>query len=132
MLKNSVSEQFGLHGYALVSEACVATLEIDRAGLCEHSELYEGIGEIRGVVIDLRERWDAAEPVKLADADADVVLSADVAASAEGAWDALTDAAKQLCWRVGATQVEADGEPGVGTKTHCVHGRTTISQEIVD
>lgn len=132
MLKNSVAEDFGLHGYALLSDACVARLDIDRAGLREHGDSYEGIGEIRGVVVDLAERWRAAAPVKLGDDDADVLLAQDVAAPVAGVWDALTDAAKQLRWRVGATQVELDGEPGLGTVTHCVHGRSTITQEIVD
>lgn len=132
MLKNSVAESFGLRGYALLSDACVASLGIERAGLREHSERYDVIGEVRGVVIDLEEHWRATAAVKLADDDADIVLSANVAAPVASVWDSLTDAAKQLRWRVGATRVEPDGEPGLGTKTHCVHGRATITQEIVD
>jgi uncharacterized protein YndB with AHSA1/START domain len=132
MLKNSVTEQFGLRGYALLSDACLISIGIDQAGLHRHSERYEDIGEVAGVVIDLEEPWRAAAPVRLADGDADIVLTADVAASAARVWDAQTDAAKQLGWRVGATRVEPDGDPGIGTKTHCVHGNTTITQEIVD
>lgn len=132
MLKNSVAERFGVSGYALLSDACVARLGIDPTGLPGHSERYDDIGEVGGVVVDLEEPWHAAAPVRLADEDADIVLSADVAAPVANVWDAMTDAAKQLRWRVGATRVDPDGEPGLGTKTHCVHGNTKITQEIVD
>jgi uncharacterized protein YndB with AHSA1/START domain len=132
MLKNSVAERLGLRGYALLSDACVTSLGLERAGLREHSERYDDIGEVAGVIIDLEEPWRSAAPVHLADGDADIVLSADVAAPVASVWDALTDAAKQLRWRVGARRIEPDGEPGIGTKTHCVHGDTTITQEIVD
>ena len=95
-------------------------------------ERYGDIGEVAGVAIDVGERGRSAAPVQLADADADIVLSVDAAAPVACVWDALTNASKQLRWRVGATRVEPDGEPDVGTKTHCVHGNTKISQEIVD
>jgi uncharacterized protein YndB with AHSA1/START domain len=132
MLKNSVAERFSLNGYALLSDACVGALGIERSGLREHAESYAEIGEVRGVVVDLAERWRAAPRVRLRDDDAEIVLAADVDAPIERVWHAHTDAAEQLRWRVGATAVKPDGEPGVGTKTHCVHGKSTITQEIVD
>ena len=132
MLKNSVAERFGLRGYALLSDACVRSLGMDRAGLREHSERYGDIGEVAGVAIDVGERGRSAATVQLADADAEILLSVDTAAPVACVWDALTNASKQLRWRVGATRVEPDGEPDFGTKTHCVHGNTKISQEIVD
>ncbi|HWG08273.1 MAG TPA: DUF2652 domain-containing protein [Solirubrobacteraceae bacterium] len=132
LLKNTVGERLSLHGYALLSDACVSALRLDPAGLREHVESYEGIGEVHGVVVDLAERWRRAAPVRLNDGQADVLMRADVAAPAERVWSALTDAGEQLRWRVGATRVEPDGEPGVGTRTHCVHGKNAITQEIVD
>ena len=38
-------------------------------------------------------------------------------------------------WRVGVDEIRESspaGARGVGTVTHCVHGRSTIAQEIVD
>src|ERR1700730_9123935 len=67
ILKNSVAERFSLRGYALLSDACVSSLGMDRAGLRVHSERYEDIGEITGVVIDLEEAWHAPARVGLAD-----------------------------------------------------------------
>jgi len=132
LLKNSVGERFGLKGYALLSDACADAIALDTATLPRHVESYEGIGEVHGAVIDLGERWRAAAPVRLTDADADVLLSDELAAAPARVWHALTDAGEQLRWRVGATSIEPDGEPGIGTRTHCVHGRSTIKQEIVD
>jgi len=132
MLKNSVSECYGMHAYALLSDACLTALSLDTAGLREHSERYGDVGEIQGVVIDLQKSGHAQSAVKLADGHAEILLSEDVRASVPRTWHALTDAAEQLCWRVGATSIEPDGAPGLGTKTHCVHGKTTFTQEIVD
>jgi uncharacterized protein YndB with AHSA1/START domain len=132
MLKNSVAERLALHGYALLSDACLASLNVNPSGMREHVERYAEIGELRGVVVDLAERWRAAPRLRLQDDDAEIVLEADVDAPVERVWHAHTDAAEQLRWRVGATAVNPDGEPGVGTKTHCVHGKSTITQEIVD
>jgi uncharacterized protein YndB with AHSA1/START domain len=132
MLKNSVAERFSLNGYALLSDACVGALGIERSGLREHAESYAEIGEVSGVVVDLAERWRSAPAVRLEEGEADIVLSADVAAPPERVWHALTDAREQLHWRVGATRIESDGEPAIGTMTHCVHGKNTITQEIVD
>jgi uncharacterized protein YndB with AHSA1/START domain len=132
MLKNSVSERYGMRAYALLSDACLTSLSADTAGLREHRERFGDIGEIHGAVIDLRESASAAPAVKLADGDAVILLSQQVAAPVPRTWQALTDAAEQLHWRVRATSIESDGEPGLGTKTHCVHGKTTFTQEIVD
>ena len=65
MLKNSVAERLELHGYALLSDACVAAEDIDASGLREHARRYAEIGEVRGVVVDLAERWRAAPAVRL-------------------------------------------------------------------
>ena len=132
MLKNSVQQRLGMSAYALLSDACVASLQCERTGMTEHSERYGDIGELRGLVLDLREAQESQPAVRLADGDAEIVLSAEVPASAASAWAALTDANEQLRWRVGVTRIDVDGEPGVGAETHCVHGKTTFTQVIVD
>ncbi len=132
LLKNSVAESFGLSAYVFLTDACVEHLGTDRAGLRSHSEPYEDIGEVHGVVIELAADTEtSAPPVSVADEGARVVLSREVPATPQTTWKALTDPVVQLRWRVGATSVEADSEPGLGTKTHCVHGSTTFAQEIV-
>ena len=47
----------------------------------------------------------------------------------------MTDPGAQMQWRVGADRVDMEnpqGARGVGSVTHCVHGKTTIAQEIID
>jgi hypothetical protein len=47
----------------------------------------------------------------------------------------MTEPAQGMRWRVGVKEIQErnpSGGRGVGTVTHCVHGRTTIEQEIVD
>jgi hypothetical protein len=132
MLKNSVPESVGTTAYAFLSEACVCSLGIERAGLREHTEHYADVGNVHGAVLDLAANADARPEVGPAGGDAQVLLSVEVAASTAETWAALTDPAQQLRWRVGATRIDSDRKPGLGTQTHCVHGKTTFTQEIVD
>jgi uncharacterized protein YndB with AHSA1/START domain len=63
------------------------------------------------------------------------LFEADVPASPQEVWNAMTDPAHGMRWRVGVDDIRERnpaGGRGVGTVTHCVHGRTTIEQEIVD
>ena len=131
MLKNSVPERTSINAYAFLSSACVEGLGLDPAGLLPHTEHYEDIGELSGFVLDMEELLRTHDDRRLTDEDALLVYSAEVSASPGRVWRAMTDAQEQLRWRVGATAVETDREPGVGAKTHCVHGRTAITQEIV-
>jgi uncharacterized protein YndB with AHSA1/START domain len=131
MLKNSVAEQLGVRAYALLSDACVARLQPGGRRLTPHSERYEDIGQVGGAVVALEQQPLAAARAAAA-ADADIALDVEVRATGPQVWDALTDPVKQLRWRVGATRIEPDGEPGLGTRTHCVHGDAVITQQIVE
>lgn len=140
LLKNSVTERTGLKAYALLTDACTGELSIDgeNAGLTEHAERYDDVGDAPGWVLDLEERWRQEQERKTAlvsKETADILLEAEVPVSPARAWQAMTDPRAQLVWRVGADRVDMDnphGARGVGSVTHCVHGKTTIAQEIVD
>ena len=136
LLKNTVAERHGLRGYALVSSACMQALGID--GLQPHTEHVEDVGEISGGLLDLEHRWQAAEESErnvVSREHADLLFEADVDSQPQAVWDAMTDPAQAMRWRVGVTDIRErnpSGSRGVGTFTHCVHGRRTIEQEIVD
>ena len=140
LLKNSVTELTGLDGYALLTAACVDGLAIDppAAGLQEHRERYDDVGDVNGWVLDLEHRWrDEQErgAIAVSPEAADMILIEDLAVSPAVVWDAMTDPKKQMLWRIGADAVDMDnpgGARGVGSTTHCVHGKTTIAQEILD
>jgi len=140
LLKNSVQERHGLRGYALLTEASVGRLEIDpvASGLLEHSESYSDVGDVPAWLLDLESRWrdeQQSTTVLIESEEADLVLQAEVPVPPAAAWEALTNPTCQLRWRVGADRVDMEnpsGARGVGSTTHCVHGKTTIAQEILD
>src|SRR5438128_940609 len=136
LLKNTVAEIHGLRGYALLSAACMDALGI--SGLEAHAERVEDVGEVQCGLIDMRSRWEEHESSArsvVSREDARFVLEADVSASQQEVWDAMTDPAHAMRGRVGADEIDERNPPagrGVGTVTHCVHGRTTIDQEMLD
>jgi uncharacterized protein YndB with AHSA1/START domain len=136
LLKNTVTEKHGLRGYALLSDACVDVLGL--SGLAPHVERYGDVGEVDCVVIDLETRWEAEQAAArtvVGREDAAFLFEADVDTAQAEVWAAMTDPERGMRWRVGVDDIKGrnpSGGRGVGTVTHCVHGRTTIEQEIVD
>jgi hypothetical protein len=136
LLKNTVTESLGWRGYALVTDACAEALGL--AGLVAHSEHFDDIGDVGCGVIDLESRWTAEQESArnvISREQARLVFEADVGRPQEDVWAAMTDPAHGMRWRVGVDEISERnpaGGRGVGTVTHCVHGRTTIEQEIVD
>jgi uncharacterized protein YndB with AHSA1/START domain len=139
LLKNSVVEDTGVRAYALLSDALVGASGVDGAALgAAHNERYEDCGEIPGRVVDLDARWRERE------ASADIIVAADQSAvsysgttraSPTQLWELITDPRHQREWKITATSVTMNnpqGARGVGSQTHCVHGKTVIDQEIVD
>jgi hypothetical protein len=140
LLKNSVTEQTGLYGYALLTAACVDGLGIDpaTAHLQEHREHYEDVGEVDGWLLDLERRWREEQErgaIVVAPDEADMILIEDLLLSPAVVWAAMTDPKHQMLWRVAVDAVDMEnpgGARGAGSITHCVHGKTTIAQEILD
>jgi len=136
LLKNTVADTHGTRGYALLTGAGLQALGV--SGLEPHLERYDDVGEISCGLIDLEARWhtetQSARNV-VSREQASVLLEAQVAAAPEEVWRAMTDPAHGMRWHVGVDEIREQnpaGGRGVGTVTHCVHGRTTIEQEIVD
>ncbi len=133
---NSVAKTHGLRGYALITDACTGALK--PSSLIPHVERYEDIGVITGGLIDLEARWHAeqASGRNVVPRDgADLLFEADVEAQPQQVWTAMSDPERGMRWRVGVDSIQEHNPPGgrgVGTVTHCVHGRTTIEQEILD
>ena len=137
LLKNTVAEAHDVRGYALLTEACAAGGP-PPARLTPHLEHYDEVGEVRCGVLDLGERWIAEQAAArnvVSREEAAMLMEADIARPPPVVWEAMTDPAHGMRWRVGVTDIrERHGTEvrGVGTVTHCVHGRTRIEQEIVD
>ena len=101
-------------------------------------ERYEDVGEVSCGLVDLGARWQAEQASGhniVAREDADLLFEADIDVPPDRVWAAMTDPAHGMRWRVGVddiTERNPSGGRGVGTVTHCVHGRSTIEQEIID
>jgi uncharacterized protein YndB with AHSA1/START domain len=136
LLKNSVADTHGLRGYALLTDACTKAAGI--SGLSAHVERYDDVGEVACGLIDLHPRWQAEQEDTrsvVTREEARVLLEADIDAPQDRVWSAMTEPQHGMRWRVGVNDIQERNPPsgrGVGTTTHCVHGGTTIEQEIVD
>jgi hypothetical protein len=136
LLKNTVAALHSLRGYALVTDACAQAAGI--SGLTRHVERYDDVGEVNCGLLDLDARWVSEQEQArnvVAREDAAMFFEADVCASSWQVWEAMSDPAHGMRWRLGVDDIRERNPPrgrGVGTVTHCVHGRKTIEQEIVD
>jgi uncharacterized protein YndB with AHSA1/START domain len=140
LLKNGVHDALGLGAYALYTEDCVRVMGLAdpaAAGLIEHRETYEFVGDVTGWVRDLEAVWKEAE------AASGLVVTEDTelwsirftyAAPPAITWEWITSPARRLQWQEGVTAIEVDdvgGRRGVGTTNHCVHGRDAIVEEVL-
>lgn len=139
LLKNSVGERLGGHAYALYSDACIQSTDIDPVaqGLTEHSETIDIIGEVRCWVRDLEQAWRSENDRQRHEVTQDkalTVIEFDIGASPPIVWDYFTQPGLRPKWR-GADEVRetvAGGRRGTGTVNHCMHGKQTIIEEILD
>jgi uncharacterized protein YndB with AHSA1/START domain len=142
LLKNHVEEGTGFAAYALYSEACVTAMGLQdpgAAGLVEHRETFEGVGEIVGWVRDLQGAWeDELRRATLVVGPRDTVRSYDVtvAAAPATAWEWATSPARRPRWQYGVEAVLPQGgqtgRRGTGTVNHCIHGKDMIVEEVLD
>jgi uncharacterized protein YndB with AHSA1/START domain len=142
LLKNHVVEETGFAAYAMYSDGCLAAMGLDdpaAAGLLEHREEFEGVGEVVGWVRDLEGAWRAELDRSRIVVEGKAIAktySIDVDAPRAIAWDWVTSPARRLQWQYGATGITmvdgTAGRRGVGTVNHCVHGKDTFIEEVLD
>jgi uncharacterized protein YndB with AHSA1/START domain len=140
LLKNNVEAALGIAAYALYTDECVrmmGTSDPAGAGLTEHRETYDVVGEVSGWVRDLEAVWRNAE-----NSAASIVGTAQTAWTTSFTfdgppaivWEWVTSPARRLQWQIGVDVLDEDvvgGRRGVGTTNHCVHGRDAIVEEIL-
>jgi hypothetical protein len=140
LLKNTVREQLGLSAYSLLTEACVTELGLDPLilGMREHRETYDDVGEILTYVQDLEVSWQQAQErrrVFVLPADSHFEFVAELPAPVGTVWDFTTDPRKRLLWMTDFSAIDEQnprGRRGPGTTNHCVHGRGSFTEEILD
>ena len=142
LLKNHVADTTGTTAYALYTDACTAAMGLADpagAGLVEHREEFEGVGEIGSWVRDLHAAWmDEQQRASLivAPKDAFSTYEAIVAAPPAVAWEWATSPIRRPTWQFGVELVLPQGGPpgrrGTGTVNHCIHGKDKIIEEVLD
>jgi uncharacterized protein YndB with AHSA1/START domain len=142
LLKNHVEDWTGFSAYALYSAACVAAMGLDdpaAAGLVEHREEFEGVGEIVGWVRDLHEAWteELARARQVVERkDAARVYEQELDAPPAIVWEYLTSPTLRIHWQYQVTGIEMvagpPGRRGVGVVNHCIHGKDAIVEEVLD
>jgi len=140
LLKNDVHAALGIDAYALYTNDCIRMMGLadpTAAGLIEHRETYEVVGEVAAWVRDLEAVWRDAEARSASVVgveQADWTTSFTFDGPPEVVWEWVTSPARRLQWQVGVDAVNeevAGGRRGVGTTNHCLHGRDAIVEEIL-
>jgi uncharacterized protein YndB with AHSA1/START domain len=141
LLKNSIPERLGLSAYAFYSAQLVlaAGLADPRgAGLLEHTETYDHLGEVLGWVRDLQAAWqEESQRVRVFVEESDTAWSIETILPGPPAiaWEWVTSPSRRPKWQGGVDVVyEAapGGRRGAGTTNHCMHGKQAVVEEIVD
>lgn len=140
LLKNSVTERTGLRAYALFTEACVDHVDLDpgAAGLIAHHEAATDVEQVEGWVLDLDGAWRGDQDrtaVYVEPGSTRLVFDIDLPASPTIVWDWVNSADHQRQWEISADSIDMrhpKGMWGVGTTSHCVHGKVAMVHEVVD
>lgn len=140
LLKNQVSEVFGLNGYALLTQACADALSIDPAalGLHPHVERYDDVGEVVCHIEDLQARWESEKQrrrVYVLPTDAQFSIERTLPATAAELWEWCVDPTKRMLWQEGVSKIDEShpgGRRGQGSTAHCLHGGGVMVEEILD
>jgi hypothetical protein len=140
LLKNEVVASLGIEAYAAFSQACVDVMDVDVVAIGMHrtSETYEHIGEVPLWVHDLERRWVEEESrtrVIVAEREASMQMAVPTSAPAQVAWEFVTTPGRRVAWQLGVTGVEViatGNRRGVGTTTHCLHGKEASIEELLD
>jgi uncharacterized protein YndB with AHSA1/START domain len=142
LLKNHVEEAIGVSAYAAYTAACVAAMGIDdpvAAGFTEHVEPFEGVGDIRMWVRDLEAAWTSElerARIVVEPKDAAKIYALEFDAPQALVWEWITSPARRIQWQYGATGIEqvagTAGRRGAGTVNHCIHGKDTLIEEVLD
>ena len=141
LLKNQVAERLEVAAYALYTDALVRAMELHdpaAAGLREHRESFESVGEVVGWVSDLGTAWEEErqrDRTKIGDADALAVITIPTTVPRDILWEWATSPARRIRWTSGVVNVVEElvnGRRGVGTINHCVHGKNVSVEEVLD
>jgi len=136
--KNHVTDAPGWRAYLMITEPCLAHLDLTLEGAHEQLESYEHLGEIKTINIDMHQRYKElkeARQVFLTQQDAHLYFTIDFPTPPPLTWEWLQDPDKRNLWGGGVRWYSGDrpnGRAGNGASNHCAHGKTVSTEVTVD
>jgi hypothetical protein len=138
LLKNHITESTGWRAYLMITESCLAHLNVELEGTYEQTESYEHLGEIKTINIDLHQRYHEikdSQRVFISEQNADLVFTVDFPTPPPITWEWLQDPNKRNIWNGDVHWYSGDrpkGRAGSGASNHCAHGKTVSTEVTVD
>jgi hypothetical protein len=138
LLKNHVTEATGWKAYLMITEPCLAHMDLKLEGGYEQTESYEHLGEVKTINVDMHQRYKElkeARRVFLTEKDAHLYLTVDFPTPPPLTWEWLQDPGRRNLWGGGVHWYSGDrphGRAGSGASNHCAHGKSVSTEVTVD
>jgi class 3 adenylate cyclase len=139
LTKNHVTESTGWRAYMMFTEQCLNHNRLNLANAHVQMEAYESLGEIKTFNIDLHKRYKEiceARCIVLEEQDADFIFQIDFPTPPSVTWEWFHNPDKRNIWNGGHVTWSAGnrphGRPGIGSSNHCAHGKSVITEVMVD
>ena len=110
--KNHVTEATGWRAYLMITEPCLAHLDLKLEGTHEQMESYEHLGEIKTINIDMHQRYNElkeARHVFLTEKDAHLYFTVDFPTPPPLTWEWLQDPSDAISGAAESTGIAATG-----------------------
>jgi len=137
--KNHVTEATGWRAYLMITEPCLAHLDVKLQGMHEQAESYEHLGEIKTINVDMHRRYKELKEsrrVFLTEKDADVRFTVDFPTPPPITWEWLQDPNRRNAWGGGHVRWYSGDRPkgraGSGASNHCAHGKSVSTEVTLD
>ena len=137
--KNHVTEATGWRAYLMITEPCLAHLDLELEGAYEQVESYEHLGEIKTINVDMHKRYNElkeAQRVFIGEQDADLYFTVDFSTPPPVTWEWLQDPNKRNLWSGGRVHWYSGDRPrgraGNGASNHCAHGKSVSTEVTMD
>ena len=136
--KNHVTDSTGWRAYLMITEPCLAHLDLKLEGTYEQVESYEHLGEVKTINIDMHRRYDElkeARRVMIDEREADLQFTVDFSTPPPVTWEWLQDPQRRNLWNSDVYWYNGDrprGRAGNGASNHCAHGKTLSTEVTLD
>lgn len=137
--KNHVTEATGWRAYLMITEPCLAHLDLKLEDVHEQVESYEHLGEIRTFNIDMHRRYrelKESRRVMIDRQNADLVFTVEFPTPPPITWEWLLDPNRRNIWGDGHIRWSRGERPrgraGAGASNHCAHGKSVSTEVTVD